>query len=417
MGPHPQAVNEVTMRRPLLLLGALGALVFADADTAAAQRLGPAQKRPKLAAGADTNDAGAYMALGTKVLENAPDEAAAAFYWAARLDPSSADALYGRSIALAMRKPTTLQNYLIPRNMKVRTGKDFLVIDSIYFRALRLDPLFYPRFYTVMQRSLLRHLNRQDFGSYAGHELDAAINDYLERQPHFIRGRVMFANGRLDQALIEFDDAIKQFDDVAGLRMERGRVHSMKSDYPKALQDFTEAVAKLRAKEEGKKDAVIFYDSKAIAEHSIGRLWALSGNVDSARAAYGRAIAEDLSFFPAHMALGMMALALKDTATAVSELGLAAETATDEPYVHLLHGSVLFSAGQFAEAMAPLNKAIELEPVYAEPHYWAGLALERSGDAAGAKAAYERFLKLASRRDQNRNAATQRYTALGGTAK
>jgi tetratricopeptide (TPR) repeat protein len=404
------------MRRLPLLLGVVGALLIADAN-AAAQRLGPVQKRPKLSAGADTNDASAYMALGAKSLENAPDEAAAAFLWAARLDPSSADALYARAIALAMRKPTTLANYLYPRNAKVRRGKDFVVIDSIYFRALRLDPLLYPRYYTVMQRSYLRNENRAAFGAYAGYELDQAIRDYLERRPHFIRGRVMFANGRLDQALIEFDDAIKQFADIPSLRMERGRVHGMKGDFPKALKDFNDAVGMMRTREEGKDDEVIFYDSKAIAEHSIGRLWAMSGNADSAKAAYGRATAEDLSFFPAHMALGMMALALKDTATAVSELSLAAETATDEPYVQLLHGSTLVAAGQPAEAIAPLNKAIELEPVYAEPHYWLGQALERTGDAAGAKASYERFLGLSARRDPARNVATQRLAALGGAGK
>jgi tetratricopeptide (TPR) repeat protein len=227
----------------------------------------------------------------------------------------------------------------------------------------------------------------------------------------------MFANGRLDQALIEFDDAIKQFGEVPSLRMERGRVHAMKSDFPKALKDFNEAVGMMRAREEDKDDEVVFYDSKAVAEHSVGRLWAMSGNVDSAKAAYGRATAEDLSFFPAHMALGMMALALKDTSTAVSELSLAAETATDEPYVQFLHGSTLVSAGQFAEALAPLNKAVELEPLYAEPHLWIGQALEKGNDAEGAKAAYARFLQLAARRDPARNVATQRLVALGGSAK
>ena len=137
-------------RRSRLLLASL-ALAVSVVPAADAQRLGPPQKRPKLAASADTNDATAYLALGTRELETAPDEAAAAFYWAARLDPSSADALYGRSVALAMRKATTLSTYLYPRSYKARTAKDMLVMDSLRFRALRLDPLFYPRFYTTAE--------------------------------------------------------------------------------------------------------------------------------------------------------------------------------------------------------------------------------------------------------------------------
>ena len=60
-----------------------------------AQRLGPEMPRPKGAA-ADTNDAQAYFDYGVSVFEQDPKASAAAFYWAARINPGYADALYAR---------------------------------------------------------------------------------------------------------------------------------------------------------------------------------------------------------------------------------------------------------------------------------------------------------------------------------
>jgi hypothetical protein len=53
-------------------------------------------KRPRLAAGADTNDARAYYDHGLAKIERDPAEAADAFYWATRINPGVADAYYGQ---------------------------------------------------------------------------------------------------------------------------------------------------------------------------------------------------------------------------------------------------------------------------------------------------------------------------------
>ncbi|HYD51896.1 MAG TPA: hypothetical protein VEA99_04690, partial [Gemmatimonadaceae bacterium] len=58
----------------------------------------PAQSRvplrPRLVAGADTNDAASYYAAGITLIERDPKTAADAFYWATRLEPTHADAFY-----------------------------------------------------------------------------------------------------------------------------------------------------------------------------------------------------------------------------------------------------------------------------------------------------------------------------------
>lgn len=392
-------------------------LLLTAASAADAQRLGPAEKkRPKLAAGADTNDASAYLQHGERNLEFAPAEAANAFYWAARLDPSSADALYGRSVALSMRRATTLSNYLHPRNYRQRFSKDMLVMDSLRYRALRLDPLFHPKFYTIAERAYLRYENRE-YAALDPQAFEQAVRMVLNDMPSYIRGRIMYANGRLDQALIEYEDAINVYKDIPTFRMERGRVFATQGQVAHAINDFTDALTQIKARQDKPDVNIVFYDNQAIAEYSIATLHARAGNVDSAKAAYGRSAAEDLSFFPAHVGLGLVALNAKDSATAVSELAIAADLATDEPYVHHLYGSVLLATGQAAEAVAPLKKAIDLEPLYGAPHLALAQALEQTNDVEGAKAAYAKFLSLAARRDPARNAATQRLTALGGTVK
>lgn len=83
--------------RPLILATAL---LLAASHALAAQRLGPAEVRPRLRDVADTNDAQAYYDLGLSIIERDPGQAAAAFYWAARINPAWGDPLYARRAAL-----------------------------------------------------------------------------------------------------------------------------------------------------------------------------------------------------------------------------------------------------------------------------------------------------------------------------
>lgn len=397
--------------RAFLLLCCL----FLSSAPLAAQRLGSEEKRPKLAAGADTNDANAYLVFAMRSLQDKPDAAAAGFHWAARLDPSSADALDGLRAALLMRKPITLKNYM-EGGRKARESKEFRSIDSLQLRASRLDPFYYRKNDGTMLMTYYRTAMRRAYPTAGDHEINLAITDYLERGSPYMRGWLAYSRGDMPGALENYDMALKTAKYKGGLRVERGRILALRGTLPPAIAEFRLALEDLRKDEDKKDENVVFYNSKAMVEHSMGVLFAKLGHADSAKAALGRAIAEDLSYFAAHVELGMIALAEKDTAAAVSALGLAAELATDEPYVHYLQGSTLVAAGQHEEAVAPLKKAIDLEPFFASPQFALGQALEKSGDAAGARAAYDRFLALASRRDTRRDAATRRVEALSKSA-
>jgi hypothetical protein len=80
------------MRKPLIRI----AVVVA---TAVSSTLAHAQRepaRPELPRGADANDWEAYFDLGERHFWYRPAQAAAAFYWASRLDPTRAEPLFAR---------------------------------------------------------------------------------------------------------------------------------------------------------------------------------------------------------------------------------------------------------------------------------------------------------------------------------
>ncbi len=383
------------------------------APTLAAQsRLGPVERRPKLAAGLDTNDASGYFALGARSLAERPDEAAAAFYWAARLDPSSAEALGGRRAALVMRRPQTLKLYM-EGGRRARVSKELIAMDTMQLRALRIDPLYYRKYDHTMLMAYYRTELRRDYPTASAPEIDGAIRDYLTSGSDYMRGWVAYSEGRMAEALSNYELAMQKAKNKGYIRIERARVYTLQALLPAAIREFRLASEDLKKLEADKEENVVFYNSSALVEHSMGVLYGRLGQVDSAKAALGRAITEDLSYFAAHLELGRIALAEKDTATAISDLGLAAELATDEPWVQYLHGNTLLGAGRHAEAVTALRKAIELEPFHADSRFALAQALDKSGQRAEAAEAYTQYLAIAPRRDQQHRAmATERAAGL-----
>ena len=394
------------------LLALFGAVLIAA--PLSAQRLGPEVPRPRLAASADTNDALRYLEYGMSIITENPEGAANAFYWSARLDPSSPGALYGRRVALLMRRPGDLNSYMT-YNRRARESKEFLSIDSLQLRALRLNPMYYRSLDRVLLYTWYYNDYRRGGGVLSRPDFEREVRYILSSSSSAAsRAFLMYGLGQFDQAIDEYDAAIRAARNPISLRIERARVLGLRERYGEAVAEFQRALTALKARDERRGEYVVFYDSKALLEHSIGLMLLRAGATDSAKAAFGRAMTEDLAYFPAHLELGLLALSEKDSVTAVSELGLAAELAMDEPYVHYLYGSTMVATGQHADAVGALRKAIELEPLYAVAYASLGDALAGSGDKSGARTAYERFLVLAPRREaQLRDDVTRKIAGLG----
>ena len=180
-----------------------------------------------------------------------------------------------------------------------------------------------------------------------------------------------------------------------------------------ARAEMEQAIAKLREKDA--KDFVWLYESKAVLEHFIGLTYERQNQIGPAREAYGRALQEDLSYFPAHMRLGSVALSAGDTATALSEMDLAAQIRDDDPGLQATYGTVLAQTGHIPEAEQHLHRAVELDPYFANSYYVLGRVDEFAGKAADAVGDYRAYLGH-TRAEDPRIADVQRRLAGLGTA-
>ena len=392
------------MRRLLptlaLAIAAMGAPVLAP--RVAAQKAGKPIPRPKSREIADTNDAQAYYAIGLRDFRDDPGSAADAFYWAARLNPGWADPLYARRAAVLSSKQTLL-NAIMTNNRRNRP--ELRSLDSLLARAYMLNPFLYRR---LDQQLFLNFLTNGDRRAQA--ELNYEINVAISQSRPSMQAWYAYSQGNFERALQQYARAIESEKETADLHLERARILGMRNQVEPAVAEFQLALDELRQKDE--KSLVVLYDSKALAEFSVATLLEGAGQTQQAKEAYGRALQEDLAYYPAHMRLGLLAMSQGDTTAALSELAMAAEIATSDPFVHYMNGWALGKAKHTTEAIAELTKATELEPYYALPNLILGAQYEALEKAPEALAAYDRFLKTTSASDPQRQFATDRIEDL-----
>jgi Flp pilus assembly protein TadD len=107
-----------------------------------------------------------------------------------------------------------------------------------------------------------------------------------------------------------------------------------------------------------------------------------------------KVLAEQPDFAYGHFQLAYVYTALKKSKEAQAEYERAAacDPKMSAAYVNL--GMLLLDNRMDAAAVAPLRKAVELLPAESRPRYLLAVALDRSGDRAGAAEAFEALLHL-----------------------
>ena len=401
--------------RPVTLSLLVASLIAPLSSSLATLRAQKAPKRPDLGAGADTNFAPAYYAYGVTMLERDPDRAAAAFYWAARIDPAWAQPLYARRVALLMSaSPTFLVGYM-GRTRSYIESKDARSIDSLELRALMIDPFLNRTLDRQLLVAFIRALFERDPNRASTVRFDYFTELYMRNDaPQRIRALMAMSEGRVPDALELYRKALSEDrDEAAAIHVERARAFHLLGNDDSTRADLALALERLRKKEE---KFVYVYQSKALLEECIGLTHEIKGEFEPAREAYGRALQEDLSYYPAHIRLGSVALTAGDTASALSELDLAVQVKGDDPWVRSTYGARLAQLGRAAEALPQLQKAIELDPYYPGPYYLLGRVAEALGKTADAADAYRGFLAHASEQDTRMPDVKQRLATLGATA-
>lgn len=400
------------MRRILL-----AALLVLSATPAAAQRAGDVPRRPALPAAADSNDARSYMELGEQLLNQRPREAADAFYWAFQLNPTLSDALYGRHTALLMTDPRRLVSYMAGERRILRRP-DVQAMDSLYFRALTMDPFLYRRFEAGLFRFYVESWARQAFDEIGGmdipqSELQRYATTLIRDAGPEVHAQEAYARGEHQDALRLYADAISASRRKSRLRADRARLLAYTREWEPAMQEMTRALEELRREDE--RDVVYLYESKALMEHGIGLLNERLGNLPAAREAYGRALTEELTYYPAHVRMATLALTEGDTAAAVAEFDLAAQT-TSEPSVLYAYGAMLTQIGRYDEAARQFERVIQVAPHYAEPYFGLGMVRDAQGNPAGAAESFRGFLARARANHTRREHAQQRLQAIAAEA-
>ncbi|HET7457531.1 MAG TPA: hypothetical protein VFJ74_07740, partial [Gemmatimonadaceae bacterium] len=348
-------------RRAARALSLLSALAVAS-RVLPAQTARPAAAeppRPPLAAGADTNDAEAYLSLAREQLSRDSKRAAAAAYWATRIDPTSAPALLVRWHAEL--NAARWQHIVIPPDEALR-------IDSLPWRAMMRDPFASPD---------------PNADAILGPS-PAAVRAELQRHPDVIPLRVLLAARFY---------ARQQFDStVAELRTTLDALARLDTAGPRHV-----------------------YQSREVFHYAIAKALYAAGRRDEARAEFAAALGENVAFYPAHATLGSIAWTQwSDIDKAREEFGFALEL-RDDAVVHYDYGTVLLQAARFDEALAQLDRAIALEPYFANSYANRAVALDRLGRGAEASAAYEQFVARAPRRMAAVAAAAHRRAqALAG---
>src|SRR6267143_2698142 len=214
-------------------------------------------KRPKLDAGRDTNCAGAYHQHGMLHLAKRPQEAADAFYWAARLDPSIAEPWYGRwcALLLAMQR----RDMFALMNDDSRYSKEVTSIDSLRDEARLREPLIYTKLDAVLVRDFFSAISLATGGEVS--ELDLA----MVPDPA-MKGWLAYGSGRFGESAEQYAIAITRQPKARGLHAARARACIPLLQYDSAAAEFE---AERALEQSGESTLVRIYNSKEMLEYSI----------------------------------------------------------------------------------------------------------------------------------------------------
>jgi tetratricopeptide (TPR) repeat protein len=373
--------------------------------------------RPKLPAGSDVNDVAEYVRLGESLLESDPGKAEKAFYWASRLAPGSADLLYGRYTARLLSDKGLLIRLMEGERRALRS-KEVLALDSIRFAFHTADPFLFGRYEKTRIMAYFNELIDRDVRRSGGNpaqlnraEIDFYVESYLRQLGSEMRGWLAYIERRFPDALTAYAAALKGTKDRAGLHVSRALALYHSGQYDEAIAALKSAVEE-RGKEE--KDRIIhMYESQATYEFMMGRALEAKRDTAGAREAYARALLSELSYYPAHVRIGVLSLVSGDTTAALTSFKTAVDIQPANGWIRSVYGNTLLAAGKYDEAITELKQVTVIEPWFSAPYHALGRAADLKGDQPNARVWYRRFLELASQRDPKRAEIEARVRQLG----
>lgn len=402
--------------RPATL--SLAVLFASSLQSQNAPKIAPQPTRPRLEAGADTNDARSYYRYGFQMASDKPAESVRGFYWALQLNPSWPEAMYGlrTSSLLAMTNDDLVEYFDWSR--KNRSAGN-LALDSLLYRAYASNPFLYRSLDVPLIRALIEAsvIN-------ANPSVDRAVlgQQVLEELGNMRRrGWLSYAEGRLPAALDAYAKELhskgrnkkEHEENDSEIHADRARIFYQMGNMDSARAELTIAITGFREKE--KKNTVILYESKAMYEQSLGMIEERAARPNEAREAYGQALTEDLSYYAAHSRLAQLQLALGDTTAALTEMDLAVQLQPNDPALRYGYAVLLVQMRRDADAVQQLMKSIAGDPYYAPPRLLLARISEAEEYTEEAVKGYQEYVALAPRSDPQLAAVQARLVRLTST--
>lgn len=347
--------------------------------------------KPRLPTGVDPFDWEAYFDWGTEHIAKDLTASDSAILWSSRVRPDRAEPLFARWIVFWARDIRQFEKYL---NDDEKTLHDPRVAEAetLRERALRRNPFVH-----------------QGMIVYLYQKLPGYIRDTPLTRAWFALGE-----GDLPRALGLFATVISREPQRFGyLRFVRASAFVNSGRPDSAAAEISTLLAQLHA--EDAKSLGNGYESKELLEYALGLVELRRNHTPAAREAFGRALVENAAFSPAHAMLGELAMNAHDTTTALMEYGLATETDSTDVELILGMGRAYLLARRPADAVSQFQRAVQLEPLYAEPYVRLASALEAKGDRPAAARAYGQFLEHISQDDYRRGDIQHKIQLLAGS--
>ena len=356
-------------------------------------------ERPRLGEGVDSNSALAYYQHGEQQIKNRPREAADAFYWASRLAPPWANPYYARAVALVLADRSRLVRY-VAGEKSVRRSAQALSIDSLRFEAYLRNPLIVsPLDYHVFAEFMSQVTDGESIGRGRFRTGDPASDAWVAyMQRNYLR------------AIDHYAAAIKRYPKDLELHETRSRAFSALAEFDSAVVELNRLLEKMLEQEKDRLEHS--FQSIAFFEFSLAHLHTQRGDDGQARAAFERALTNDLSFYAAHAALGDLALKRGDTVVAVGEYRQAVDLRPADGSLRAAYALALLQANSQPEAVKQLKAAIELEPHFAQPYFVLARVFDNSGFHEEALSNYEQFLARSAVTRTERTWVQTRVTEL-----
>jgi tetratricopeptide (TPR) repeat protein len=344
--------------------------------------------RPRLAADADTNSWLTYYNYGVARLRHSPNDAEAAFVWAARIEPSRAEPLLGRWVSYWRRDQGSFKRWL-KDPLSFSNAAPIVQVDSLLLRAGHLNPFAPPVLFVALYERMS--------------DWNTSFNELYE-------GLRSYSSGSYENAAFHFDHYVAQDREHYEFRYYTALAYVASHQYKQAATEVTALLA-----EKGRRTAahqIRIYQSQEVLWYGLGVLHLLIGDTTAARENLGQALTENLAFYPAHALLGDVALARADTAQAVAEYEQAVELGPSDGVLRYRYARLLADVGRLLDAEHELRRAIALEPFFAPPYLALALVLETRGERTEALEQYRHYLGATYRNDPRIPTAQEHITTL-----